>query len=152
MASLEKEINQKDFKSEHQKALVNIIFTSSWISGQMNSLLKPYNISMQQFNLLRILKGASPEAISMKTLSERMIDKNSNASRLVEKLRKKDLVDRTMSAEDRRKVNVIITPKGVEVLGEASNTIETVMLGKMETISEEQAKHLNLTLDQLRNE
>jgi len=151
MASLEKEINQKDFKSEYQKALVNIMFTSGWITSQMNSLLKPFNISMQQFNLLRILRGASPEPVSIKVLGVRMIDKNSNASRLVEKLRKKELVERTLSSEDRRKVNVIITKKGVKVLSEASDVIETKMLDQMKLISENQAKQLNSALDQLRS-
>ncbi len=151
MASLEKEINQKDFKNEHQKALVNIMFTSAWVTGQINSLLKPFNISMQQFNLLRILRGANSEPISMKTLGERMIDKNSNASRLVEKLRKKELVERTLSDEDRRKVNVIITKEGLKILDEASITIETDMFAQMRAITTDQAKQLNMMLDQLRN-
>lgn len=151
MASLEEEINQKDFKNEHQKALINIMFTSSWITGQTNNLLKPFNISMQQFNLLRILKGASPEAVSMKILGERMIDKNSNASRLVEKLRKKELVERITSTEDRRKVKVSITKAGLKVLDEASNSIESIMIEQMKVISIDQAKQLNQSLDQLRS-
>ena len=151
MASLEEEINQKDFKNEHQKALVNIQVTSARVTGQMNKMLKPYNISIQQFNLLRILRGANPEPISIKILAERMIDKNSNASRLVEKLRKKELVERTLSAEDRRRVNVIITKEGLNVLSEASNIIETDMFEQMRAISVEQAKQLNLALDQLRS-
>lgn len=151
MASLEEEINQKSFISEHEKALVNIMFTSAWIAGKLNGMLKPLNISLQQFNILRILRGASPEPVSIKTLGKRMIDKNSNASRLVEKLRKKELVERTPSEDDRRKVNVIITKKGLEVLSDASNIIESDMLSQMEKISVDQGKQLNLALDQLRS-
>jgi DNA-binding MarR family transcriptional regulator len=144
-----KEIKQSKFRNEHQKMLINILFTSNWLSAMHAANLKPYGISTQQFNLLRILRGQHPKPASVNLLIDRMLDKNSNASRLVEKLRLKKLVERTVCPEDRRAVNVIITQKGLDLLGELDK-VEGSFMKELKNLSEKEAEQLNSLLDKLR--
>ncbi len=144
-----KEIKQSKFKSEHQKMLINILFTSNWLNAKHAASLKPYGISSQQYNLLRILRGQHPKPASVNLLIDRMLDKSSNASRLVEKLRLKKLVERTICPEDRRAVNVIITQKGLDLLAELDKN-EGGMLKELKNLSEKEAEQINLLLDKLR--
>jgi DNA-binding MarR family transcriptional regulator len=113
---LEEEIKQATFKNEFHKSIINIVYTSGWLSTILTQRLKPFDISIQQFNILRILRGQHPKPATIQLIQERMLDKMSNASRLVEKLRIKNMVERTTCPEDRRAVNVIITDKGLEIL------------------------------------
>lgn len=113
---IEEEIVQAAFKNPLEKAKVNIAFTSNFLNRKMADILKPFDITIQQYNILRILRGQFPKPASITLLTDRMIDKMSNASRLVEKLLAKDLVDRTTCPEDRRQVEVLITEKGLELL------------------------------------
>jgi DNA-binding MarR family transcriptional regulator len=108
---LEKEIQQNKFQNEFQKLYLNIIYTASWLNLKNTQRLKPYGISPQQYNILRILRGQYPNSATVTLLTERMLDKNSNASRLVEKLKQKQLVDRCECPEDRRAVNVKLQTK-----------------------------------------
>ncbi len=147
---IEEEIRQKHFKSEYQKVQINILFTASWLTKRTGDLLKPFKISWQQFNILRILRGMHPDTASIKLLTERMIDKMSNASRLVEKLKQKGLVERKECPADRRKVDVGITEEGLKLLREASKVIEEDMNTHLNEISTEEANQLNTLLDKLR--
>ena len=147
---IEDEIQQKKFKSEYQKAHINILLTAAWLSQQNQQILKPLGISSQQFNILRILRGMHPQPASIKLLTERMIDKMSNASRLVDKLLAKDLVQRNESGADRRRVDVVITDKGLQLLEKASIAVEDSLQQEMAMLSEEEAARLNELLDQLR--
>lgn len=147
---IEDEIQQKKFKSEYQKAHINILFTAAWLNQQNQQILKPLGISSQQFNILRILRGMHPQPASIKVLTERMIDKMSNASRLVDKLLAKDLVQRNESGADRRRVDVVITDKGLQILEKASIAVEDSLHQEMAKLSEEEATLLNELLDQLR--
>src|SRR3954471_7054772 len=140
-----KEIKQSKFRNEHQKMLINILFTSGWLSSMHANTLKPYGISSQQFNLLRILRGQHPKPASVNLLIDRMLDKNSNASRLVEKLRLKKLVEPTVCPEDRRAVNVVITQKGLDLLNELDKE-ETSFIKELKNLSEKEAEQLNLLL------
>jgi len=88
---LEKEIKQNLFKSPASKAVLNIVYTGSWLMGKTVQLLKPYGISAQQYNVLRILKGKAPEATALADIQERMLDRMSNATRLVEKTQTKGI-------------------------------------------------------------
>lgn len=144
-----KEIKQSKFKNEHHKMLVNLMFTTAWLTAKHAKVLKPYGISTQQYNLLRILRGQHPKPATVNLLIERMLDKNSNASRLVEKLRLKKLVERAICPEDRRAVNVVITQKGLDLLAEL-DLKEGDFLKELLTISEQEAVHINLLLDRLR--
>ncbi len=145
-----KEIKQAKFKNEYHKMLINIIFTSAWLTTKHATNLKPFGISTQQFNLLRILRGQYPQPVSVNLLIDRMLDKSSNASRLVEKLRLKKLVERTVCPEDRRAVNVIITQKGLDLLEELDKQ-EVKFFQNLSSISETEAKQLNKLLDKLRD-
>ena len=144
-----KEIKQAKFKSEHQKMIINLLFTSSWLSSKHASSLKPYGISVQQYNLLRILRGQHPKPATVNLLIDRMLDKNSNASRLVEKLRLKKLVERAICPEDRRAVNVVITKKGLDLLAELDIHEDNFII-ELKNLSKKEAEELNLLLDKLR--
>jgi DNA-binding MarR family transcriptional regulator len=146
---LEKEIQQSKFQNEFQKLYLNIIYTASWLNLKNTQRLKPYGISPQQYNILRILRGQHPNSATVTLLTERMLDKNSNASRLVEKLKQKQLVDRCECPEDRRAVNVKITQKGLDLLTKLDMTDESIRTD-MSIITEEEAVAVNHILDKVR--
>jgi DNA-binding MarR family transcriptional regulator len=147
---LENEIKQtKPFRSEIQKLMLNISFTSSWLNSQFTSLLKPYGISPPQYNVLRILKGKYPDSYCNQDITQRMIDKSSNATRIVDKLIEKKLASRNENNSDRRLVNIMITKKGLDLL----KVIEKNTQEKQFTfngMNEEKAKLMNEWLDELR--
>ena len=127
---LEDEIKQSKFKSEQHKALLNVIYTASWINSIHVRILKKHSISPQQFNLLRILRGQHPKPATVNLLIDRMLDKMSNASRLVDKLVAKKFVERTQCENDRRAVDVLITKKGLSLLS-ALDKEEKYLKGKL---------------------
>ena len=144
------EIKQSKFKSEHQKMLINILFTAGWLESKHALSLKPFGISSQQYNILRILRGQYPKPTTVNLLIDRMLDKNSNASRLVEKLRIKKFVERAICPEDRRAVNVIITHKGLNLLEELDKQDDT-LLKLLKKISIKDAELINELLDKIRS-
>ncbi|MCB9334693.1 MAG: MarR family transcriptional regulator [Flavobacteriales bacterium] len=147
---LEEEIKQKKFKDEFQKLALNIMFTGNWLSNQSIKSFKPFGISPQQYNVLRILKGQYPQAISVNSITERMLDKNSNASRLVDKLVVKKLVERAVCEKDRRQVDVAITQNGIDLLEEMKDIVESSNIQFSKKITKEEAKIMNEILDKLR--
>ena len=147
---IENEIKQKVFRSEYHKAEINVLFTAAWLGKHSADVLKPFNISWQQFNIMRILKGMYPKPATVKLLTERMIDKMSNASRLVEKLKTKGLVERKPCPEDRRRVNIQLTDEGIKTLEKASKLLETSMDARMKALSIAEAELLNSILDKIR--
>ncbi len=145
--SLEKDINQNKFRNEYQKATLNIIFTSNWLQQQVKVLLEPADITPQQFNILRILRGQSP--LSTLQIRERMLDKMSDTSRLVERLIKKELLEKKSCKVDKRLVDVTITQKGLALL--ASLDTDTEGLDNMLShLSQEESTQLNSLLDKIR--
>jgi DNA-binding MarR family transcriptional regulator len=147
---IEEAIQQKRFRSEYQKLVVNLLYSASWLQQFSNQLLRPYGISQEQFNILRILRGMHPEPATVKLLTERMIDKMSNASRLVEKLRVKGLVERHECPLDRRRVDVSITQKGLDLIEKASLAMDTQGDAQMANLSTVEAAALNELLDKMR--
>jgi DNA-binding MarR family transcriptional regulator len=147
---LEDEIKQKKFKSEYQKLLLNVIFTGNWLNSQSIKSFKPFGVSPQQYNVLRILKGQHPNAITVNQIAERMLDKNSNASRLVDKLVLKELVKRETCATDRRQMDVAITKKGLKLLGEMESKLTHVDALIEKQISKKDAEIVNVILDKMR--
>lgn len=142
-------IKQKQFKSARQKAVINILYTASWLNAESTRMMKPFGISAQQFNLLRILRGQHPNPASIGLIQERMLDRMSNASRLVEKLRVKKLVERKACDEDRRQVDVFITKKGLELLAK----LDVLMKEQEEQqhhFTEAEAEQLSALLDRFR--
>jgi len=147
---LEEEIGQKKFKSDIQKMLINIMYTSNWLQYKFSEILKKYEITIQQFNILRILRGQHPSPARMQLLQERMLDKMSNASRLVERLRKKNLVSRNICKNDRRAVDVKITESGLALLQEL-DSMELEWQKRFKKMDAKDITKLNLILDNLRN-
>lgn len=124
--SINKAIKTKTFKSNFQKAVVNIFFTYSVALNSNNKLLKCYQLSVQQYNILRILRGQYPNSCNANLLIDRMVDKNSNVSRLIEKLRLKGFVNRKPSESDRRQIEVNITDLGLDILKEIDGKFLTL--------------------------
>jgi len=147
--SLEQDIKQEKFGSEFDKAAINILFTSSWLSNVNASRFKPHDITPEQFNVLRILRGSYPKAMMLADITSRMIDKNSNCTRLVEKLRQKGLVKREICEGNRRQVDISITEKGLSVLKKI-DLEESEWLSTLKNITKAEAQELNRILDKLR--
>ena len=148
---IEEAIQQaKPFKDAYNKAVVNCVYTASWLNSMMNTALKPVHLSMQQYNILRILKGQHPKSASIKLLTDRMLDKMSNSSRLVDKLVEKGLVDRITCPMDRRRVEVSLNQKGIELLAVASENLENAFRPKASAISQAEANQLSDLLDKMR--
>lgn len=147
---LEDEIKQtKSFRNEIQKLILNISFTSSWINTAMSAKLKSFDISSSQYNVLKILKGKHPEAYCNQDIVERMIDKASNVTRIVDKLEKKLLAIRTESVIDKRSVQISISDKGLELIERIEASLETSVSGLM-AFDIAKAKLMNDWLDELR--
>jgi uncharacterized lipoprotein YddW (UPF0748 family)/predicted transcriptional regulator len=146
--ALENEINQKKFRTEYQKARINLIYTYNWLSEKINSIFKEWDITPQQFNILRILRGEG-KPLSTLQIRQRMLDKMSDTSRIVDRLLLKGFVRKTPNGEDRRLVDVVITAKGKKLL-EKIDPFEEVADKFMTHLSEEETKTLNALLDKLR--
>jgi DNA-binding MarR family transcriptional regulator len=145
MGNLSKDINST-FPSQGVKALINIKYTASWIENRSNTILKPFQISVQQYNILRILRGAK-EQVTVQTVKDRMIEKSPNATRLMDKLCAKNLIERIRCENDRRVVYIKIADQGLKLLNEIKMD-DTVEL--MNKLSEEELVLLNSLLDRIR--
>lgn len=146
---IEEEIKQVSFKNEYQKLMINQLFTGKWITNIISRHLKQFDLTTQQYNVLRILRGQKENAISVNAISDRMIDKMSNVSRLVDKLKAKELVRRRVNYDDRRQVDIEITEKGVKLIEKVEDT-ENEMMGHFSQLNENEAKQLNDLLDKFR--
>jgi len=113
---IEKEIYSNKFENNHQKAIVNLIYTYGWITNLLRQELNKYKITLQQYNILRILRGQHPNPATINLLKERMLDKMSDASRIVDRLVQKELVKRCINSKDRRAVDILISQKGLDLL------------------------------------
>ncbi|UII20328.1 MarR family winged helix-turn-helix transcriptional regulator [Fulvivirga ligni] len=146
----EEEIQQKKFKCECQKATLNLIFTSGWLNNKHKDFFKPYNITNQQYNVLRILRGQHPDSISTSVIKERMLDKNSDVSRIVDRLTLKGWVKKTTCPDDRRLVDVVITDEGLQLLEKMDKSVDQMncCLG---SLTEQEARQLSELLDKVRD-
>lgn len=147
---LEEEIHQKKFTSEHQKLAINIFYTNNWLTSKHTECFKTSDITVQQYNVLRILRGQYPQASSVKLIKERMLDKMSDASRIIDKLKLKKLIIRKECQNDRRSVDIIITNKGLELLKELDK-IDDAPKEMFKSLSVTEIKTLNALLDKLRD-
>ncbi len=146
---LEEEIKQSKFRDEYHKLVVNIIYSANWLMAHHSKNLKPFDLTPEQFNLLRILRGQHPNPATVNLLIERMLNKMSNASRLVEKLRNKGLVERKTCKNDRRACDVLITTKGLDLLSVLDKS-EKEWNSVVSHVTESEAKKLNDLLDKIR--
>ncbi|OAD44762.1 MarR family transcriptional regulator [Polaribacter atrinae] len=145
MGDISKDI-KSTFKSNKLKAFINIKYTANWLSSKENEFFKPYAISPQQYNILRILRGAK-DRIKVQVVKERMIERAPNATRLMDKLCDKNLIERERCEEDRRVVYVRITKLGLELL---TSIDDNKTLSFLDNITEEEALLLSNLLDKLR--
>lgn len=147
--SLEQDIKQEKFSNEFHKMAINIMFTSSWLHSGNTARLKPHGITPEQYNVLRILRGSHPQKMMLSEITKRMIDKSSNCTRLVEKLRLKNLVSREICADNRRQVDIGITTKGLSALKKIDEQAEGCV-ASLKNVNSIEAKELNRILDKLR--
>jgi len=146
---IEEAIKQKHFKDPYNKALVNLLYTNSFIISQQGKLFKPYGLSPEQYNVLRILRGMHPEPVTVSSIQDRMLNKMSNASRLVEKLKQKDMVTRNECPSDRRQVDINITEGGLQTLDELEEKVNAFNR-EILNLDEKELEDLNELLDKLR--
>ena len=147
--SIEKDIKQEKFRNEHQKSVINMIYTYNWMMEHVKNMLEKFDVTPQQFNILRILRGAG-EPLSTLQIRQRMLDKMSDTSRIVDRLVKKSLVKKVVCESDRRLVDVTISPKGLELLIQ-SDAYDDEMDAIFQQLSETEAQTLNQLLDKIRN-
>jgi DNA-binding MarR family transcriptional regulator len=145
MGDISKDINST-FPNQKIKAFINIKYTANWIQSHENEFFRPYAISPQQFNILRILRGAS-EPIKVQVIKDRMIERAPNATRLMDKLYEKKYISRIRCEHDRRVVYISITEQGLDLL---SNIDENIKLDFLENVTEEEAELLSNLLDKIR--
>jgi len=148
--SIETDIKQKKFRSAYQRLALNLVYTSNWLEYKQLEIFKEYDITSQQYNVLRILRGQQSTPIKVSDITERMLDKNSNTSRLVDKLLAKNLAKRSSCANDRRAVDVLITEEGLELLKELDPFVEE-WENRFNVITPEEADQISLLLDKLRD-
>jgi len=121
---LEEAIKQKRFESPQIKAMLNIMYTANWLMGEFRDIYKPYGITPQQYNVLRILRGKHPESVNPSEIKEVMLDKNPDITRLCDRLLAMGLIGRSIDAENRRKMNIVITDQGLHMLAQIQPFLE----------------------------
>lgn len=147
---IEEEIKQQKFKNSHQKAVINLLYTTSWMQAKQQDIFKPFNITLQQFNILRILRGQYPNGISATEIKSRMLDKNSDVSRLLDRLLAKNIITKKTSSNDKRAADVSLTEEGLELLkaiDKKQNQIDNILL-----LTDEEAIQLSDLLDKSRGQ
>lgn len=145
---IEKDINQQNFRNDHQKGIINLIYTYNWVNEKMKFFFEREGITSQQFNILRILRGAGIP-ISTLQIRERMLDKMSDTSRIVDRLVLKGLAKKTTCQNDKRLVDVSISSKGMKLL-EKIDVYEKDMDAVFGNLTEAEANQLNKLLDKIR--
>src|SRR5690349_10334725 len=146
---IDQDIHQDKFRNEYQKAAINLIYTSGWLNERTKELFATEDITPQQFNILRILRGSHPQPLSTLQIRERMLDKMSDTSRIVDRLITKGLVKKTICPADKRLVDVTISDKGQKLLKKIDAESDHIM-EVMGNLSEKEAEDLSRLLDKLR--
>ncbi len=147
---IEKDIQQTNFRNEFQKMGINIIYTANWLNEKMGQILATEDITQQQYNILRILRGSDAPLSTLK-IRERMLDKMSDTSRIVDRLIVKGLVEKTACLKDKRLVDITVSKKGLQLLEKLDSLndhIDAVLKG----VSEKEAQAMNQILDKLRED
>lgn len=147
---IEEEIHQKKFRNEYQKASINLIYTHNWLTTKQKRFFNQYDITPQQFNVLRILRGQYPGSISTSSIRERMLDRSSDASRIVDRIHKQGLVEKKICPTDKRLVDVSISEQGLKLLEKIDEQIDE-MDKTFGNLSVEEAEELNRLLDKIRS-
>tara|TARA_B100000809_G_scaffold152035_1_gene149395 strand:+ start:29262 stop:29714 length:453 start_codon:yes stop_codon:yes gene_type:complete len=147
---IERQLESTSTLDPFRKAILNLMYTGNWVNEKSGEFFKQYDLTSPQFNILRILRGQKGEAINLQDVQERMISKMSNTTRLIEKLRLKNLVTRVQCEENRRKIEIRITENGLVLLKEIDKTISIHEEKTTKNLSKEEAIKLNELLNKLR--
>jgi len=147
---LEQAIQQRSFRNEHLKAMVNLLYTHSWLEEKIKRFLEQQNISMPQYNILRILRGSGVPLSTMQ-IRERMLDRMSDTSRIIDRMLLKQLVEKKLNEKDKRLVDITITQKGLQLL-EILDNQNHLLDGIVANLSETEVKMLNDLLDKMRGD
>jgi DNA-binding MarR family transcriptional regulator len=145
---IEDEIKQYKFRNPNQKAVINLLYTTNWLLGRQKEIFQPHNITGQQYNILRILRGQYPNSISATEIKARMLDKNSDVSRLLDRLLAKKIISKQVSSSDKRAADIFLTEEGLQLLNnidEKQHLLDSILL-----LSEEEALTLSDLLDKCR--
>jgi len=145
---IEEAINQKKFRSEQQKAILNLFYTVSWIENEQKKFFKKHNISMQQYNVLNILKTVQPKKVSTSDIKKRLTNSNPDVSRMVDRLEAQKLITKKTNKTDKRLIEISITPKGLDLIEKINKKIKE--LDKILKLNIKEAKELNKLLDKAR--
>jgi DNA-binding MarR family transcriptional regulator len=146
---IEEALKTDKFRDEQHKVLLNLLYTSYWLKDQVYLLLKEFDITNEQFNVLRILRGSLPKYLCVKEIAERLIEKSSNVPRILERLQRKELIERIPSEHDRRENVTVITAKGLALLENLDGVMQCVE-NQIIQLSDTDAEHLNQLLEKLR--
>ena len=149
VVKLENALLTNKFSSEAQKATLNILYTAWWLKSITSKELKDFDLTHEQYNVLRILKGKYPEQLCVKDIGRRMIEKSSNVPRIIDRLEIKKLVKRTVSESDKRETLISITKSGLSILESSTSKLNKVH-SSIQTITQKEAEQLNILLEKLR--
>jgi DNA-binding MarR family transcriptional regulator len=149
--SFEDDIRQTKFRSAHQKAALNILYTANWLQGLQNGFFKARGITSSQFNILRILRGQHPGKISLAEIKGRMLDQNSDVSRLVDRLLSKKMISKSQCPDDKRAADISITEKGLTLLSEIDPAVDSLD-SVLHALSAKEANTLSALLDKGRQQ
>lgn len=147
---IEQAINQRKFKDDYHKIVVNLLFTGNWLRDALGANLKEHGLLPQHYNALRIIKGRHPEPVSAGDIKDVMLDKASDVTRLLDKLEKLEYVQRRLCPHNRRKMDINITPQGLKLLSDVDVLMDTFYEDLAERITEEEAAALSDLLDKIR--
>ena len=149
VVKLENALLTNKFSSEAQKATLNILYTAWWLKSITSKELKDFDLTHEQYNVLRILKGKHPDQLCVKDIARRMIEKSSNVPRIIDRLEIKKLVKRTVSESDKRETRITITKSGLSILESSTSKLNKVH-NSIQTITQKEAEQLNCLLEKLR--
>jgi len=147
--NIKEEIKQTSFRNNYQEASINIIYSSGWLANKHKDFFSKFGITVQQFNILSILRGQRPNKISGAEIKARMMDKNSDVSRLLDRLIAKELIVKEICPKDKRAADIVISKNGLDLLDSIFEKI-TELDKIMSNLTESEAKQLSLLLDKLR--
>ncbi|MCO6163132.1 MarR family winged helix-turn-helix transcriptional regulator [Flavobacterium sp. NRK F7] len=147
---IEDEIKSTVALSIAKKVILNLAFTKNYVGDKFNEILKPFEISGEQYNVLRILRGQKGKPINMQDIQDRMVTKNSNTTRLIDKLLLKKMVERNVCPENRRKIEILITQTGLDTLAELDPLIENHENGITSNLTNPELEQLNNLLEKIR--
>ncbi|MDO6390964.1 MarR family transcriptional regulator [Pontibacter sp. BT731] len=146
---IEDEIQQKDFKDDHRRMVINLLFTNNWLNQQFIPFFKQFGLTLQQHNVLSIVRGQHPKPVCFGEMQERMVDRNSNVTRLVDKLIEKGYVTRDICQANRRMIEVRLTPKGTDFLNQIDEQMPA-FFQRFHNLTKEEAVLVSQLLDKLR--